>query len=395
MNRLLLLINRCFKKILTYLKKIKGYLPPQKPIIIQSSKKPITDIIPVVNQFPKESKLDFIEHNTSITELRDIVVYLDSKLELEKETRKSSLIKGLYDALTKARVRLKYIESLSSLDSEFERILSEQKRLASKQNRFQPYEVIDLGPLKSAELDIIEKGFVENSILYQIANSESEELAEILASLEISNYFSDNEDESLDDLVVNDELINPIPIKEVNIIQSNQKIDTQLIINYLKAFNIHFIHHVTEKSNINSIKRLGLFSRKKLDNKGISYVNNVADSTSTSLDRKYSKEDYVRLSFCEATPMFHKKKYLQSNIIFKVPIECLLEVEFEFSNMNGTDNRVKFGRTLEFLTNQVKVLKAAKGNFFDLQGDDKKYYQAEILVKEHLPAKFLTETIPF
>jgi hypothetical protein len=83
--------------------------------------------------------------------------------------------------------------------------------------------------------------------------------------------------------------------------------------------------------------------------------------------------------------IYQEKKEL---IWLEISLEVAFLKETLFSNMNATDNNVKIGHSLDFLkTIDLSVLQSQYKN---LDFNDKKKYQAEILVKSFLPIKYIT-----
>lgn len=165
----------------------------------------------------------------------------------------------------------------------------------------------------------------------------------------------------------------------------------------LKENNITTFYHFTDRVNLESIKmNKGLFSWNHLDKKNINVVSPGSGVEARWEAKSFGLSDYISLSFVKDHPMKYvarKEGRISNPIILEISIEACFWKETQFSTMNAADNRSIKGKNLE-------VLKKCKfsifnQNYFNLEGLDKKYYQAEILIKTRIPIKYITNINQF
>ena len=152
------------------------------------------------------------------------------------------------------------------------------------------------------------------------------------------------------------------------------------------------LYHFTDKANIKSIKECGgLYSWHYLQKNNIDISFPGGDTLSRDLDRRYSLEDFVRVSFTTNHPMmfvkFNEKKIINPVILKIAPAVCLLQ-ETMFSDMNATRTGHKSGSKIEDFK-RIKFSIVRQPNHFNLGEDEAKYYQAEVMVKTWIPAEFI------
>ena len=158
---------------------------------------------------------------------------------------------------------------------------------------------------------------------------------------------------------------------------------------YLESKGIHRFYHFTDIKNIDSIiENGGLYSWKGLADKKIN-VSLSSDELSRSLDTKKNLQDYIRLSFTDYHPMSTKvEREDGKNLVWlEIDIDVALWESTLFSDMNATDNNVTVQGDFYFLKNLDFYLFSQKYN--NLNFLEKKKYQAEILVKDFLPIKYI------
>lgn len=351
----------------------------------------------------KNKIIKVIGEYNSVTALEQGKEFLERGIEKSKDEKYSKELEEILRLITS---RLTRIKSLTSEELEIERILNVQKSIAKEEIKFNVYRSLTLEKITSFEDDLISDGFIDHTIISENSaySEETTDLDQFLKEIGIStesNFLVYEEAYELQNPITEVEVVELFA--ELNNLTAEDRADKtnlsdiEAIINYLKEQGVQYFYHVTNYENLESIKRQGFFSWDYLDKKGIPYLNEVAGSLSRNLDKEKQLQNYVRFSFCKAMPMFYKKdnRDLQTNIILRISIDCLRECDFKFSNMNATDNLFKLGNSLAFLKNSVKIQIALKNNYFVLEGIDKKYYQAEILIKQHVPAKYIIDYIPF
>lgn len=335
-----------------------------------------------------EQIIQSVEDEMSLTLLENQIEVIEkTKSELTKKVR-NKYNNQLDQLLMRANARLRKLQGLTFDELDLERILVAQRQLLKAKHTFEvSLTSIDFTGIRKKEQDISNIN-LKNLNLYPEKISSSipkeieSELSNILAELLIDESF-----ESIEEIELKEEVKVPKKLRHLGPTHI-QKDEIEEIINYFKNNGINCFHHVTSIENIESIENLGLYSWKKLDDKGINYINKLTAGVSQNLDTKKGKQDFVRLSFCRATPMFYAKKHLQTNIIYKISVDCLSDCKFEFANMNATDNEVSIGSSLKFAMENLRF-DLFNQYFPNLAEMDRKYFQAEILIKGHIPSKYI------
>lgn len=176
------------------------------------------------------------------------------------------------------------------------------------------------------------------------------------------------------------------PDNKIN--ENNRKADSKQILDYLQENGIQYFYHFTARKNVASIiANGGLFSWKYLLEHGIAIpVNSGGDEWSRQLDLKQKLEDYVRLSFCEDHPMKYHRRNLDL-VLLKIDIEVASFAGTLFSDINAASLRHKHGGEIDDLK---KVdLRAVKRRYVSSTDDDFQKHQAEVMVKTHVPLKYI------
>ena len=172
------------------------------------------------------------------------------------------------------------------------------------------------------------------------------------------------------------------------------KTEKEEILQFLRSKGIRYFYHFTDESNISSIKlNGGLYSWFFCENNGIEINKPGGNSTSRNLDQKYNIENFVRLSFVEDHPMKFvalKENRLRKIRNLEIDIETATFKNTLFSDMNATKNNHKKGGNVSFLKNEIKFDVIKEPKYYNLCLEDKPYYQAEILVEQHLESKYIT-----
>ena len=129
-----------------------------------------------------------------------------------------------------------------------------------------------------------------------------------------------------------------------------------------------------------------MYSWHFLESHGMVIPKPGGDDMSRSIDKKYHLEDYVRLSFCERHPMsFVKKKEGYDIVYLKIAIDPAFFKDTLYSDMNATDNLHHHGGTL----NDLKKVHFDATRIDFPEGMDKKYKQAEVMVKTFVPIRYI------
>jgi phenylpyruvate tautomerase PptA (4-oxalocrotonate tautomerase family) len=161
----------------------------------------------------------------------------------------------------------------------------------------------------------------------------------------------------------------------------------------LQQNGITTLYHFTDRANIRSIKENGgLFSWHYCDVNDIEIPLPGGGSLSRDLDRRYSLQDYVRVSFTRNHPMMYVARNegrIQNPVILEISLDVCSFVQTRFANMNATRNGHHQGQNLDDL-NRIHFRTVKLPNHFDLDESEKPYFQAEVLVKTWIPIKYIT-----
>jgi len=155
------------------------------------------------------------------------------------------------------------------------------------------------------------------------------------------------------------------------------------------------LFHFTDRDNLESIiKNGGLYSWKDCEEKGITIPKpggGGPGSTSWSLDERDGLEHYVRVCFTEQHPMMYvamNDSRISNPVILEIDPEVIYDESTRFSDRNATRNGARVGGGLDDFRNiHFKTVKARK--HFDLDVDEQPFYQAEVLVKNFIPLKYI------
>jgi uncharacterized protein len=162
--------------------------------------------------------------------------------------------------------------------------------------------------------------------------------------------------------------------------------DAENIRSILEENSIRCFYHFTEISNIEQIKKMGgLFSWEYCKKNNIQIPRPGGGEISRRLDLKYDLQNYVRLSFCEHHPMIYKLRQKGYNLILlRIAIDVAFWEGTLFSDMNATDNNHRLSKMPD-----IVVFDAFEEDYIEKEDPLFKYYQAEILVREFIPLKFI------
>ena len=187
--------------------------------------------------------------------------------------------------------------------------------------------------------------------------------------------------------------------KEVEKLEFNEqellkkyKYDWKLYRKFLIKNKIKYLYHFTDKSNLDSIlKHGGLFSRKHCNENNIDVSKPGGDSLSYELDKRASLDDFVRLSFTPNHPMMYfamNEGRIDNPVILKLNIELIYWKDSKYSDSNATSKNSRIGENFDSLSIiDFDILK--KTDYLNAPTDKKKYFQAEVLIKNHIPIQHI------
>jgi len=166
------------------------------------------------------------------------------------------------------------------------------------------------------------------------------------------------------------------------------KDDAEAILTYFKQNGIFEFYHYTDTRNLNSIlQNLGIYSLNEMDRKGINYEQG---------SETREMPDYVRMSYTKNHPLIYvsqNKGRIINVKVFEIDINVAALRKTKFTNVNAartsTYPTVKTGSDLNFIKQNVKLNIVKQPNHFNLTEEDKPFYQAEIMVKDHVEIEYI------
>ena len=160
----------------------------------------------------------------------------------------------------------------------------------------------------------------------------------------------------------------------------------------LRKNNITSLYHFTDRDNLESIiQNGGLYSWHDCDCKGIVISKPGGGQLSRSLDSRDGLQSFVRVSFTKQHPMMYvamNDGRITNPVILEIDPEVIYWQGTRYANMNATRNGANVGGELEDFEaihfNSVKAF-----NHFQLDVSEQPYFQAEVLVKNFIPLKYI------
>ena len=161
----------------------------------------------------------------------------------------------------------------------------------------------------------------------------------------------------------------------------------------LKDNRITKLYHFTDSDNLESIiKHGGLYSWADCDKKGIKITKPGGSSQSRSLDSRDGLEHYVRLSFAYDHPMQYvamKDGRISNPRVLEIDLETAFWEDTLYADRNATKTGAQVGGTVDDLKAVRFGLFNRMMKYFDMSEEAKTYYQAEVLVKNFIPLKYI------
>ena len=160
----------------------------------------------------------------------------------------------------------------------------------------------------------------------------------------------------------------------------------------LEQQGIRKLYHFTDCDNLASIIRHGgLYSWADCDDKGISISKPGGSQTSRDLDARDGLEHYVRVSFVMQHPMMYvamNDGRISNPVILEIDPEVVYWQGSRYADRNATKNGARVGEGLDHFKNiHFDAIKAQK--HFDLPEEEQPFYQAEVLVRNHIPLDYI------
>lgn len=160
----------------------------------------------------------------------------------------------------------------------------------------------------------------------------------------------------------------------------------------IEQHHITTLYHFTDRENLESIiKNGGLYSWADCEQKGINISKPGGSMASRDLDRRDNLQNFVRVSFVREHPMMYvamNEGRISNPVVLEIDPEVIYWQDSLYADRNATKNGALVGSSIDdFSQLHFNSFKAKK--HFDLDADEQKFYQAEVLVKNHIPLQFI------
>lgn len=160
----------------------------------------------------------------------------------------------------------------------------------------------------------------------------------------------------------------------------------------IEQHHITTLYHFTDRENLDSIiKNGGLYSWADCEQKGISISKPGGSLDSRNLDKRDNLQNFVRVSFVREHPMMYvamNDGRISNPVVLEIDPEVIYWQDSLYADRNATKNGALVGSSIDdFSQLHFNSFKAKK--HFDLDADEQKFYQAEVLVKNHIPLQFI------
>jgi|GEM_PF-3877240 len=171
-----------------------------------------------------------------------------------------------------------------------------------------------------------------------------------------------------------------------------KKSNWQEYIEVLKRNGITKLYHFTDRDNLESIIREGgIYSWADCRDRGITIARPGGSSTSRSLDERDGLQYYARVSFVPKHPMMYvamNDGRIPNAVVLEIDIDVISWEDSLFVDRNMTKNGASVKSSLADL--ESLRFDVFRRRYFDLDDNERKYYQAEVLVKNFIPLKYIT-----
>lgn len=160
----------------------------------------------------------------------------------------------------------------------------------------------------------------------------------------------------------------------------------------IEQHHLTTLYHFTDRENLESIiKNGGLYSWADCEQKGISISKPGGSLDSRNLDKRDNLQNFVRVSFVREHPMMYvamNDGRISNPVVLEIDPEVIYWQDSLYADRNATKNGALVGSSIDdFSQLHFNSFKAKK--HFDLDADEQKFYQAEVLVKNHIPLQFI------
>ncbi len=161
----------------------------------------------------------------------------------------------------------------------------------------------------------------------------------------------------------------------------------------LERHGITKLYHFTDRDNLESIIRNGgLYSWADCASKSIDIKKPGGDVLSRQLDQRDGLQSFVRVSFVSQHPMMFvamNNGRISNPVVLEIDPQVVYWQKTQYADRNATKNGANVGDDLsDFNAIHFNTVKA--DNHFNLNDDERPFFQAEVLVKNHIPLKYIT-----
>lgn len=171
-----------------------------------------------------------------------------------------------------------------------------------------------------------------------------------------------------------------------------KKSDWQAYHAIVEQQDIQKLYHFTDRDNLQSIiNQGGLYSWADCGGKGIHIARPGGSTGSRSLDTRDGLQHYVRVSFVTQHPMMYvamNEGRIANPVLLEIDPQVIYWKDSKYADRNATKNGARVGSGIDdFKAIHFDAVKANK--HFDLDEDEQKFYQAEVLVKNFIPLEYI------
>ena len=161
----------------------------------------------------------------------------------------------------------------------------------------------------------------------------------------------------------------------------------------LKNHGIKKLYHFTDRDNLESIIRHGgLYSWADCAEKGIKIPKPGGGNLSRQLDERDGLQHYVRVCFTTQHPMMYvamNDGRISNPVILEIDPEVIYDTQSRYADMNATRTGAHLGGNIDDF-NRIHFGSVKAHKHFDLDAGEQPYFQAEVLVKNFIPLKYIT-----
>lgn len=166
----------------------------------------------------------------------------------------------------------------------------------------------------------------------------------------------------------------------------------------LEQQGITKLYHFTDRDNLESIiQNGGLYSWADCEEKGIQIQKPGGSQSSRSLDFRDNLQHFVRVSFVTQHPMMYvamNDGRISNPVILEIDPEVAYWSYAQYADRNATKNGAKVGEEIDDF-NRINFGALKVNKHFDLPEEEQMFYQAEVLVKNFIPLKYIMNIANF